>query len=220
MKYKLLIKTHNKTGLKYLCKTVKENHSGYKGSGKYWVQHMKKHGRDISSQLLFESDDIGEFSKYALNKSIELDVVNSNDWANLKHEDGLDGGDVYSDMNPIKLEKAKLNMSKSAKNAATNRSIEHNKGVSLGRLNMSNESKLERKRKIQETYSLGKHDELFKRYSSERQGSNNPSAQKIMIDNIKYECIKDAMFELNLTRSVITSRLNSDSKRWENWKRI
>ena len=220
MKYKLLIKTHNKTGLKYLCKTVKEDHSGYKGSGKYWVLHMKKHGRDVTSQLLFETDNIDEFSKYALNKSIELDVVNSNDWANLKHENGLDGGDVYSSMDEDKLKNAKLKMSIAGKFNAENRTEEFNKKVSSGRLNMTDDGKQKRKEKIQDVYATGKHDELFKRYSVERKGFKNPNAKQISIEGKLFGSLKDACDHYGITRANLNRRLISTRSEWKNWKRL
>lgn len=97
MTHKLMIKVHNKTGLKYLCYTQSEGvyYDNYKGSGKHWKNHLKKHGDDISTVLIFESNNYDEFKKYALEKSIELDVVHSDEWANLKPEDGT-GGDTVS----------------------------------------------------------------------------------------------------------------------------
>lgn len=97
MTHKLMIKVHNKTGLKYLCYTQSEGvyYDNYKGSGKHWKNHLKKHGDDISTILIFESNNYDEFKKYALEKSIELGVVHSDEWANLKPEDGT-GGDTVS----------------------------------------------------------------------------------------------------------------------------
>ena len=39
--YRLLLKTHNQTGLKYLCKTENEDYINYPGSGKYWMGKKK-----------------------------------------------------------------------------------------------------------------------------------------------------------------------------------
>ena len=36
----LYVKTHNKSGLKYLGKTI-QNPFKYKGSGTYWLRHIK-----------------------------------------------------------------------------------------------------------------------------------------------------------------------------------
>lgn len=94
-KHKLMIKTHNVTGLKYLCYTRRKNHEKYLGSGKFWRRHLKEHGYDISTELLMETEDFNEFKSLAISKSLEFDIVNSNEWANLKIEEG-DGGDTVS----------------------------------------------------------------------------------------------------------------------------
>lgn len=90
---RLLIKTHNKTGLKYLCKTEKTDWESYLGSGKYWRRHLKQHGNDIKTELLFETENKDDFRKFAKQKSIEFDIINSNEWANLVNEEG-DGGNT------------------------------------------------------------------------------------------------------------------------------
>ena len=46
----LYLKTHNKTGLKYLGYT-KNDPMKYKGSGKYWSNHIKIHGNDVLSLI-------------------------------------------------------------------------------------------------------------------------------------------------------------------------
>jgi hypothetical protein len=95
--HKLMIKTHKITKLKYLCYTKSdgEKYDSYKGSGKLWKSHLKKYGNDITTELIFESDNFEQFKKIAIEKSLEYDVVNSDSWANLKIEEG-DGGDTVS----------------------------------------------------------------------------------------------------------------------------
>lgn len=93
--HKLMVKTHNTTGLKYLCYTQKENHSDYLGSGKYWKRHLKLHGADITTELIFESDNYEDFVREAIARSKEWSVVEDSLWANLKIEDGV-GGDTVS----------------------------------------------------------------------------------------------------------------------------
>lgn len=97
MKHKLMIKRHIDTGMQYLCYTTKEGeeYSRYKGSGVYWKKHLKKYGSNISTDLIFESDDYDEFKKFAISKSIEYDIINSEYWANLTIEEGT-GGDTVS----------------------------------------------------------------------------------------------------------------------------
>ena len=89
----LYIKTHNVTGLKYFGKTTRADYDAYKGSGKRWQNHIKKHGYDVTTELYgaFEDGDTDACLEAALAFSIENNIVESADWANLKLET-LDGG--------------------------------------------------------------------------------------------------------------------------------
>lgn len=91
----LCIKQHSVTGLKYLCKTQKsyEEMLEYKGSGRpYWNNHLKKHGRkyvETPWYCLFEEQE--ELTKFALMCSKQWNIVDSDEWANLRIENGVDG---------------------------------------------------------------------------------------------------------------------------------
>jgi len=100
MSHKLMVKTHNKTGLKYLCYTQSEGpiYDRYKGSGDYWIKHLRKHGGDITTELIYETDNYSDFKQYAINKSYEFNVVESHDWANLRIEEGTGGNTVSNKM--------------------------------------------------------------------------------------------------------------------------
>jgi hypothetical protein len=95
MKYKLMIKTHQYTGLKYLCVTTKTEYHKYSGSGINWRKHLKEHGRFWDTELLFETDNKEEFSKVCLEKSIGYNIINSPKWANSVYETG--GGEYPVD---------------------------------------------------------------------------------------------------------------------------
>lgn len=73
--YYLYVKTHNITGLKYLGQT-KQNPFKYKGSGTYWLRHIKKYGNDISTEILLETENFEELSKQGKQHSLKLNVVN------------------------------------------------------------------------------------------------------------------------------------------------
>jgi len=89
----LYIKQHKITKLKYFGKTTLKSPDEYLGSGKYWKKHIKKHGEKYVEtlwyQLFTEKDDL---IKYALDFSSKNNIVESEEWANLKFENGLDGG--------------------------------------------------------------------------------------------------------------------------------
>lgn len=92
---RLYIKQHPITGLMYFGKTTRNNVCSYKGSGKYWSAHLNEHGDVVNtiwvSDIFTNPADIEEF---ALAFSELFDIVESNRWANLKPENGLDGGNV------------------------------------------------------------------------------------------------------------------------------
>jgi len=91
---RLMIKRHTITGLRYFCKSNIEKYERYKGSGKHWERHIKKHGTkyvvtDWASEPFTDPADIEEF---ALLFSDLHNIVESKQWANMKPEDGLTGG--------------------------------------------------------------------------------------------------------------------------------
>jgi hypothetical protein len=88
----LMVKTHRKTGLKYLCKTT-QNPFKYKGSGKYWLLHLKRHGEEHDTEIIRECDSTDDLKNWGIYYSNLWNVVESTEWANLKPETG-DGGSL------------------------------------------------------------------------------------------------------------------------------
>jgi hypothetical protein len=86
----LYVKTHRKTSLKYLGKTTQDPYV-YNGSGKRWLNHLRKHGYEIDTEIIFMSENEDEIKREGIKYSILWDVVSSKKWANLKIEEG-DGG--------------------------------------------------------------------------------------------------------------------------------
>lgn len=98
----LYIKTHNVTGLKYLGKTTQDPYK-YKGSGKRWLNHIKKHGNNVTTEIVGQFDTIEELRSISISLSEKYNIVHSNEWANLRPESG-DGGNTsqyidYSQLN-------------------------------------------------------------------------------------------------------------------------
>lgn len=81
-------KTHNKTGLQYLGKTCQSDPYKYKGSGLYWTNHIKKHGYDVSTEILKECISQEEVQFWGKYYSDLWNVVESRHWANMKPEEG------------------------------------------------------------------------------------------------------------------------------------
>ena len=89
----LYVKTHNQTGLKYFGKTYRDPQM-YRGSGLYWKRHIAEHGYDVTTEIIGAYDDPVELTEAAIKFSIENNIVESDEWANLVSENGLDGKPV------------------------------------------------------------------------------------------------------------------------------
>lgn len=93
----LYVKTHNVTGLKYFGKTTNDPFK-YRGSGIYWLKHLKEHGCNVSTHIIGFYTSKEECTNAALQFSLDNNIVNAVDdnnkkiWANQIVENGLDGG--------------------------------------------------------------------------------------------------------------------------------
>jgi hypothetical protein len=99
----LYVKTHKITGLKYLGKTKNPNPSKYSGSGKRWINHLKKHGYDIETEILKECYSNDELKEWGIYYSNLWNIVNDPNWANIKPETGNGGLHTEETKNKIKL---------------------------------------------------------------------------------------------------------------------
>lgn len=98
----LYVKTHNKTGLKYLGKTEKSDPYNYHGSGKRWIRHLNKHGYDYTTEILLATENFDELKETGIYFSKLWNIVDSNEWANLMEETGT-GGDNSRNIDYKKL---------------------------------------------------------------------------------------------------------------------
>lgn len=114
--YRLYIKIHRKTGLKYLGYTKQKEYHKYHGSGKYWNLHLKKHGYDYDTKILLESEFLTEIKQTGIYYSSLWNIVESSEWANLKVETG-EGG--YPVMSQLSIEK-RINTRRKNGNLNTN----------------------------------------------------------------------------------------------------
>jgi hypothetical protein len=92
--YTLYVKTHNKTGLKYFGQTSSPAPQKYQGSGKDWVTHITKYGYDVTTTIVFQTEDIKERNQQGRYYSKLWNVVGAMDdfgnkiWANRIPETG------------------------------------------------------------------------------------------------------------------------------------
>jgi hypothetical protein len=91
MIYYLYVKTHRKTGLKYLGQTSRDPEK-YRGSGVSWMNHLKEYGFEIDTQILFETSDKSERNRMGRYYSDLWNVAESDEWANRIPETGAGGG--------------------------------------------------------------------------------------------------------------------------------
>jgi len=89
---RLYIKQCPYCGLKYFGKYTGKNIEIYRGSGTKWSRHLSKH--NVEPVHLWNSDWYFDTSikRFALKFSHMNKIVENNAWANLKIENGIDGG--------------------------------------------------------------------------------------------------------------------------------
>ena len=92
----LYLKTHNETGLKYLGITKQDPYK-YMGSGIRWRNHLSKHGNNVTTEIIFQSDNKSEIKQKGIATSKQFDIVESDEFANLKIEEGDGGFDHIND---------------------------------------------------------------------------------------------------------------------------
>ena len=120
----LYIKQHSITGKKYFGKTISDNPHKYQGSGTVWLRHIKKHGKEFV-KTIWVSDVYTDTSiiEIALHFSKENNIVESDDWANLMLENGLDGtppGIIFSDTHKTNMSNAKKGVKQSREHLLKN----------------------------------------------------------------------------------------------------
>jgi hypothetical protein len=111
---RLYIKECN--GLKYFGKCTGDDIERYNGSGKRWSNHYKKYGKP---KTLWVSDWYYEptrLTRFALLFSHLNKIVESPEWANLRPENGLDGGAIVGESKQSMIEKNKVSMKHSRAN--------------------------------------------------------------------------------------------------------
>jgi hypothetical protein len=134
-------KTHNKTGLKYLGKTIAKDPHTYQGSGKRWKYHINKHGYDVTTEILRECYSREEVTYWGKYYSQLWDVANNNEWANIREETG-DGGFVAIPWNKGKKFGSQTPESNAKRSAALKGRPAHNKGVPNPRVAEANRRRL------------------------------------------------------------------------------
>lgn len=129
MTYYLYQKTHRQTNLNYLGFTRKDPNK-YKGSGVYWLSHLKKHGDNVDTIVLLETDNYEAVCQAGKYYSELWNVVESQSWANLKPEYGEGGGVPGMNKNKKRSQEHKDAMKRGWKKIKEEGYQPWNKGVS------------------------------------------------------------------------------------------
>jgi hypothetical protein len=210
--YRLYIKT-SPFGLKYLGKTTKDPFK-YKGSGKIWLRHIKKHNlthKDIQTEIIFETIDVNKLINEGIRVSNKFDVVNSTEWANLRPEAG-DGGDTskfinYS--NPI-FHKSSRSDSWTGKN----KSPEEKKKYFKERSEKIDYYNPERLKKINDNTDWESWYESIKNRKTDYAKSHEKLKKPILVIDVntnkilnEYKSLKDASEELGIKSETIRKRI-------------
>jgi hypothetical protein len=90
----LYVKTHSKTGYKYLGKTKSKDPHLYAGSGVDWKAHLEAHGEKYSTKIIKICKSNKEVNYWGRYYSKLWNVVEDNNWANRIPETG--GGSCSS----------------------------------------------------------------------------------------------------------------------------
>jgi|ERR1035437_1712070 hypothetical protein len=184
----LYIKEHSITKLKYFGKTIKNPHK-YIGSGKYWLRHCKKHGKQYVITLWISEPytDIIKLKTDALYLSKSFGVGQDKiNWANLIPENGINGGGDCSQM-----------LTKEVREKAKNTSMTKY-GVTLAMLAPENKKKSKNSR-ISKYGSLGA---VFSQYES----INKRNETNFLLYGNKCAANKDGNIQSKITQKALRDR--------------
>jgi hypothetical protein len=121
-------------GIYYFCKSIKDNIDQYTGSGIIWKKRIKKYGKN-NIKTLWISDwytSAEEIQVVALGFSKENDIVNSDKWANLVPENGIDGGNRWTpETNPFRTREDGTNISTDRVKKGTHQFLKRSDGTSF-----------------------------------------------------------------------------------------
>ena len=210
--YYLYVKTHRTTGLQYLGYTSEKDPHKYKGSGKYWMRHLKKHGCDYDTKLLHRCISKLAIKAWGSFYSQLWVVSKSNKWANLVDERG-GGASCFGKINGMygktHSKKTKKILANHCKKRFTNKSYEEIYGNTK-----ANKLKKERSKKIKE---------FIKRNPDLRSGSNNPNAKIYMITDVDgntfhVKCLKDFCKQYRLSYGMMGDIARNPTKNYKGYK--
>lgn len=208
---RLYIKKCSHCNLQYFGKTVSENIERYKGGGVRWNHHLKKHEAKSlhvwNSDWYYHRDDIfGAAQTF----SSENDIVESNNWANIVPEDGLNDRGNTSKFTAAKIGDALRGIPKSETHKMALRKPKSKEGcaaIRKGRMKISPE-------KLSEIGKLGGSKGKGKKKSSLHASKIASSLRKtylinneLVVDNAKIYCAQNGLNYISFTQAAKNNRI-------------
>ena len=222
----LMVKTHQKTGLKYLCTTTK-NPFTYNGSGIDWCNHLRKYGYEHNTEIVMECANQTELYYWGSYYSKLWNVVKGQDdygnkiWANRIPETG-GGGGVCGSNNPMK------NPIIAAKISGEKHHMK--KESSRNRMSINNPMHCAKTKKKLSTTLIAKgdsHQSKTPNSIAKRSGLTHYTYtdtiycwQNVITHEIIYLTRRDFMLKVNGNKSHISSLLNGTANSHRGWKLV
>ncbi len=210
----LYLRKHNVTGMKYLGWSKDPNARNYEDRESVWSKHLKEHGNDYTTEILFESEDPNEVTTRAVGYSIANQIWDNPKFANQMLENARTGSvtkrwrskemnaklaqreqDIKND--PVKSEARRKNQSASQTKAQAEFS-KHPEKVEARRakksvaaiktmadINADPVRQAHKSRKLSEA-----HKGIPK---PAHKDGGNPAARPVKINGVVYGCLKEAV---------------------------
>lgn len=201
----LYIKTHRITGMRYFGKT-KDDPYKYKGSGKYWKRHISTHGYDCETEIIRECQTNSEVAEWGKYYSALWNIVESDNWANLKPEGGDGGETPGSSKRMSEMRKGKAPWNKGI--PQTSEMKELNRLAHLGKVTSEHTKEKQRKynmgRKMSEQAKANMRLAQAGKVITEEQKNKIRFARAKQVIALHSDLAKKKMSETALARPVLT----------------
>jgi hypothetical protein len=170
---RLYIKQCPHCNLKYFGKSTRQDIEKYPGSGTHWARHLKKH--KVKPIHLWNSNWYYNTSikRFALKFSRINKIVENRTWANLREEDGLEGGfdHVHNNKELLDIAQERSRTSRKTPESRKKSSNSQLKLVQAGIHHLLSKEMAEKRKAIS--------DKRLKEGTHNLLGQNNPSHRRV-----------------------------------------
>lgn len=217
--YYLMVKTHNITGLKYLCQTKRKDPYKYLGSGVDWITHLTLYGKSIRTDILLETSDkrllteTGRHYSMLWNITTAMDDFGNKIWANIIPESG--GGPGRSGHHVGKNNPMYGKVRDDLKSETSPNKNEYRREQSRVQMKERWSCPIFKKEK-QEQRRKQWTDPEYKEKMKGRKRTN----KKVNINGVEYDSLGIAAASLGLDPSTISKRCSSRHNKFANWNYI